>query len=126
MSRVLVVNRLLISGFIYRDVLESGGHSAVLSLSGEEAYRKIHNEPFDVVVIDDAITDMEPSDLLWKMREIYPSLKGIICTMTNPGPLGDPYAWDGIFIKTSEFTILLREIEAVCKMFSGSIATALP
>jgi CheY-like chemotaxis protein len=120
MSRVLVVYRFLTIGFLYRDVLQASGYSVFLASTGEEAYLMADREPFDLVVIDDAVSNAEPSELLGKLRELHPYLKGIICTTTSPDPSRDPYAWDGIFVKSGNFTIFQREVERVSERFSGS------
>jgi DNA-binding NtrC family response regulator len=123
MSRVLVVYKFLTIGFLYRDVLQASGYSVSLASTGEEAYLMADREPFDLVVIDDAVRNTEPSELLGKLRELQPYLKGIICTTTSPS--GDPYAWDGIFIKSGNFTILQGEVERVSERFSGSFTCLL-
>lgn len=64
-----------------KKILErTGSFSVTIALSGKEALEKIHSEPFDIVIADYQMADINGLDLLKIIRNEYPELPFIIFT----------------------------------------------
>lgn len=63
-----------------RDVLSAEGYVVETALSGEDAIRRAHESPFDIVLSDLRMPSMDGLDLLKEFAEIDPEMPVIILT----------------------------------------------
>ena len=79
-ERILIVDdeeglrRLLVR------VLAKGGHEAIAVASGAEALRQVAAEPFDLVITDIKMPEMDGLELLRQLKEYDPALPVIVMT----------------------------------------------
>ncbi len=77
MAKILIVDDDPDIGFILKKLLERKGHEAVTSLNGNEAMKCLELNPFDVVITDLIMPEMDGIELIMKMRITYPEQKVI-------------------------------------------------
>ena len=61
--------------------IEQWGYRAEMSLTGEDAIKKVRQNNLDLVLMDIYLPDMDAKDLIPKLRELKPKFK--IITMTG-------------------------------------------
>ena len=77
MAKILIVDDDPDICFILKKLLERKGHEAVTSLNGHEAMKCLELSPFDVVITDLIMPEMDGIELIMKMRITYPEQKVI-------------------------------------------------
>ncbi len=77
MAKILIVDDDPDVCFVLKKLLERKGHEAVTSLNGLEALKCLERSPFDVVITDLIMPEMDGIELIMKMRVGYPSQKVI-------------------------------------------------
>ncbi len=77
MAKILIVDDDPDICFILKKFLERKGHETVTSLNGHEAMKCLELSPFDVVITDLLMPEMDGIELIMKMRITYPEQKVI-------------------------------------------------
>ncbi len=77
MAKILIVDDDPDVCFVLKKLLERKGHEAVTSLNGLEALKCLERSPFDVVITDLIMPEMDGIELITKMRITYPEQKVI-------------------------------------------------
>ena len=125
MANILVVDDYLSIGLLYREVLQEQGHSVFVALSGKEALLLALYEGIDIVVVDDKLPDFEAEEVLGRLKRLQPHMRGILSFSSTFGLPRNAPLWDGIFIKTHDFTILEAEIERLWRETSKAVSASL-
>lgn len=111
MANILVADQYLSIGLLYREVLRDEGHRVFVALSGKEALDLALHQHLDMAIVDDTLPDFSAEELFEKLKWLQHRIKGIVIVSTDFGPEHDARLWDGIFIKTNNFTLLEAEVE---------------
>jgi DNA-binding response OmpR family regulator len=111
MANILVVDQYLSIGLLYREVLQDEGHRVFVALSGKEALDFALHQRLDMAIVDDTLADFSAEELFEELKRLQYRLKGIVIVSTDFDPEHDARLWDGIFVKTNNFTLLEAEVE---------------
>ncbi len=79
-ARVLVIDDEAIVRVSCKRVLEPQGYEVEVTERGAEALRMLQERPFDVVVTDLLMPDMDGLEVLKKIKESWPEIPVIIIT----------------------------------------------
>jgi CheY-like chemotaxis protein len=94
-QRVLVVDDIAPVAMCFRLYLDKLPHSEVVTaLSGAEALRLFAESPFDVLVTDRMMPEMNGVMLAERVRQLYPGTAMIMVTAFIGDSLADPHARD--------------------------------
>ena len=72
MAKILIVDDDPDICFVLKKLLERKGHEAVISLNGLEAMKWLERNPFDIVITDLLMPEMDGVELIMEMRLRYP------------------------------------------------------
>ena len=111
MANILIVDNYLSIGLYYREVLQDEGHRVLVEMSGKEALLLALHKRVDIILVDDKLPYFEAQEDLGKMKRIQPHTRDILSIASTFIPSVNSSLWDGIFIKTHDFTILKAEIK---------------
>lgn len=125
MANILIADSYVSIGLLYREVLQDMGHQVFVALSGKEALLLALYEGIDIVVVDDKLPDFEAEEVLGRLKRIQPHMRGILSFSSTFGLPRNASLWDGIFIKTNDFTILEAEIERLWRESSRAVSIPL-
>jgi len=95
--RLLVVDDEPIVGNRLRQVFTKMGYEVVIAASGAIALEHVNRQPFDIIVSDLKMDDMDGLELLSLVRERSPATKGIIITGYAEKETADQAFHDGVF-----------------------------
>jgi len=123
MANILIVDNYPYIGLLYREVLQDEGHRVLVAMSGKEALLLAPHKRIDIVIVDDKLPDFEAEVVLGKLKRVQPHTRGILSISSTFIPSGDSCLWDGIFIKTHDFTILKAEIKKLWQGTSSEVLT---
>lgn len=77
MARILIVDDDPDIGFMLKQLFERRGHEASAVLNGHKAIESLELSPFDIVITDMIMPEMDGIELIMKIRVKYPHLKVI-------------------------------------------------
>lgn len=80
MSKILVVDDDKTTRHVLRNVLTSAGFSTSVAKDGVEALETLHNQPFDLLLLDVWMPRMNGLDLLAKLRTLEPRPRVVVMT----------------------------------------------
>ncbi len=80
MKRILVADDEANIRLLFDELLSADGYQVTTVGSGREALRKLMKEPFDLLVADIKMPDINGLELLERIRELRNSIPVIICT----------------------------------------------
>src|SRR6185503_16535228 len=78
--RCLVVDDEDVVGDVLGDMLQAGGHQAVVTRNGSQALARFRAEPFDVVFSDLAMPGMSGWDVVKAVKELRPEVPVFLVT----------------------------------------------
>ncbi len=79
-SRILVVDDEMIVCESCQRILEEEGYEVEIALSGKEAFKKMKENPFDIVITDLKMPEIDGMEVLKKFRKEYPDAVVIMIT----------------------------------------------
>ncbi len=91
------------------EILEMQGYRAVSAYSGQDALRKLEEEPFDIVVTDFRMEGMNGLELARRAHQKHPAIPVIL--VTGYGPVEDNKDVAACLQKEDLFPALLEKIK---------------
>lgn len=125
MASILIADNYLSIGLLYREVLEEQGHDVFVASSGKEAYLLALYKSIEIAVVDDKLPDFEAEEVFGKLKQLQPHIRGILTISSTFGTPENASLWDGIFIKTQDFTILEAQIKRLLQESSSAVSKPL-
>ena len=74
------------------ELLQTAGHTVVEARTGEEALAELGRQPFDVLITDVVMPEMDGIELLGRVKRAFPALKTIVLSASD-------YSQDAVFLK---------------------------
>lgn len=110
-SRILIVDDEVNQGLMYEQELSDEGYDVDVVNSGPEALEKINVNPYDLVVLDIGMPDMDGLETLGRMLSMDNKLPVILNT-AYPSYKDNFMSWaaDAYVIKSSDLTELKTRI----------------
>lgn len=68
MATILVVDDYIVTLRVLSAQLRKGGYEVITAASGQVALEKLHDQPFDLAIVDIAMPDMDGISLLVQLR----------------------------------------------------------
>jgi CheY-like chemotaxis protein len=124
MANILIVDSYLSIGLLYREVLHERGHRVFLAMSGKDALVCVLHEDIDIAVVDDKLSDFGAEELLDRLKQHRPGVRGILSLSSTFASVPEPGFWEAMFSKTHDFRVLESVVENLCSD-SSSIASPL-
>ena len=131
--RVLVAEDSPVNQRLVQAVLEAAGHAAVLAASGREALAALEREPFDLVLMDAQMPDMDgfQATAAIRAREQATGARLPIVAMTAQSDAGDrerclAAGMDGYLAKPVRAAELIAQIERAAARDGGRPGSAEP
>jgi DNA-binding NtrC family response regulator len=121
MANLLIVEKYRSIGLLYREVLQDEGHRVFVALNGKESLNLARRERVDAVIVDDRLPDFAAKKLLGRLKRCQRHMRSILSVSSDSAPASDARLWDGFFMKSSDFTILQREVKRVCQQPSRAL-----
>ncbi len=114
MSRLLVVDDEANIRILYAEELAEEGYEVVTAATTAEAIEKLHQSPFDLVVLDIKLKNENGIELLQKLVRERHEMPVILCSAFSCYK-DDFSAWlaDGYVVKSGDLTELKQEIDRV-------------
>jgi response regulator RpfG family c-di-GMP phosphodiesterase len=122
MANIMTVESSLSISWLYREILQDGGHRVFCVMRGKEAVTVAQKEDIDVVIVDERVSAFEGEELLEELRRLHPRVRAILCTWSDRGPFVDARVWDEIFFKNDNFTVLQGKVEGLCKEYPDTFS----
>jgi DNA-binding response OmpR family regulator len=110
MSKILLVESYPNLGSLYREILSEEGHQVFLTSSCKEAQTIAKNNDIDLVVIDKSSPDKCAEELLRTIKTIQPNINAVLCPLNKFSQKIYRELCDVGFLKTSDYTTLLKRI----------------
>ena len=111
MANILIVDSYSAVSLLYREVLEEHGHGVFTAASGREALLVALHRPIDIAVVDDKLPDFSPDEVLTRLKQIRPEVRGILNVSSIFGSASNGERWDGLIGKSSDYTLLGAEVD---------------
>jgi DNA-binding response OmpR family regulator len=115
MSTVLIVESYANLAKLYRDVLTEEGHEVFVASNHEEAADIALKTEVEMVLVDEGPRDGSEEALITKLRGLRPSIKGILCSLSELSRETYRNLCDEGFIKSSDYTILQHKVNELSK-----------
>jgi len=115
-TRVLIVDDEPFVRHLIRDTLKTRGFATGSAANGVEALEELAKEPYDLVISDVVMPEMEGFELLKRVKKDYPGLKVIILTgYSSQHDISDflLYGADEYLTKPFQVNELLAAVEKV-------------
>ena len=93
-----------------RMALKRDGHSVTEAENGREALERFAQEPFDLVITDYSMPEMQGDELAVKIRHVAPRQRIIMITAHAEGFTGSENPVDAILSKPFSFEMLRHTI----------------
>lgn len=113
MANIMVVGGFLTTALLYREVLQDDGHRVFLAMNGEEGLEFAQRERIDVVIVDGNLVDREASGFLRKLKLFQTHVLGVLCDWDSHGLSMDNHLWDGLYLKTKNYTSLQTVVQGL-------------
>lgn len=112
-NRILIVDDEVNQGLMYEQELEDDGYDVDVANSGPEALELVNQKPYDLVVLDIGMPDMDGLETLGRMLSMNNKLPVILNT-AYPSYKDNFMSWaaDAYVIKSSDLTELKARIKA--------------
>jgi len=112
-NRILIVDDEVNQGLMYEQELEDDGYDVDVANSGPEALELVNQNPYDLVVLDIGMPDMDGLETLGRMLSMNNKLPVILNT-AYPSYKDNFMSWaaDAYVIKSSDLTELKARIKA--------------
>jgi two-component system cell cycle response regulator CpdR len=115
-ARILIVDDEPIVRNLLRDTLTGRGYDLAFAGNGVEALEKLEAEPFDLLLSDVVMPEMEGFELLKRAKKVFPDLRVIILTgFSREHDISDflLYGADEYLTKPFQVQELLAAVEQV-------------
>jgi DNA-binding response OmpR family regulator len=83
MANILIIESYPTLGSLYSEVCEEEGHYVFIAKSGEEAIDIAMREHIDLVIIDERLPDIRSEEVIKKIKELQPHMKGAVCARSE-------------------------------------------
>ena len=112
-NRILIVDDDVNQGLLYEQELADEGYSVDVVNSGKKALEKIKNNPYDLVILDIGMPEMDGLETLGRMLSIDNKIPVILNT-AYPSYKDNFMSWaaDAYVVKSSDMTELKETIKA--------------
>lgn len=107
-ERVLLVDGNDYHRLIFSEELMDAGYDVIAVATGEDAQNHVQRNGIDLVLIDPYLPDMEPLDVLRKIKLRKPMLPVIVYGNTNSCPKSLEDHADAYVVKASDPTPLFK------------------
>lgn len=82
--RILIIDDDIYTSEMYATTLRNAGYQVVVADNGLDGYQRMQSEPFDVVLLDIMLPQLQGDDVLKKWRETRPKgTKPPVIILTN-------------------------------------------
>jgi PAS domain S-box-containing protein len=115
--KILVVEDNYFNQRVLSDLLESRGHRVTVAASGLDALNSLGLQPFDLVLMDVRMPDMDGFTVAEEMRRAGHSAPIMAVTADTDDAIRERCAeagMDDICVKPVKFDVLMGKIEALC------------
>jgi DNA-binding response OmpR family regulator len=119
MARVLIVESYPSLAALYREILSEEGHQVLVASNYKEANDIAMTEEIDLVVMDEGLAGGNEEDLIEKLKTKQPHIKAVLCSLTEFSPKTYRDLCDEGFLKTYDYSILLKKIAELSQKTSG-------
>jgi len=113
MGSILIIEGYHNLATFYKNIFEEDGHSVVVVPNGKEAIHVASEKHFDVVIVEDRLSDFKTEELLNQLQLIQPHIQGIICTLTDFFAQPQTDLCSENIQKSQNFTILQESVNRV-------------
>ena len=113
MANILVAGGFPTTTLLYPEVLQDEGHRVFLAMDGEEGLEFAQRERIDVVIVDGNLIDFEVSGFLRRLKLLQPYVLGVLCVWASHGLSIDDHLWDGLYLKTKNYTTLQTVVQGL-------------
>ena len=114
-SHILVIDDEEVIRNLLTDILTEAGHKVIAVANAEEALAKVKEAPFEVVITDLMMPDMDGIQVLRKMKEKKPRLPIIMSTAYDYRDDFAVWASEAYVVKSSDTTELKETIKRLLK-----------
>ena len=83
MSNILIIESYTTLGSLYSEIFREEGYGVFIAKSGEEAIDIASRERIDLVIIDEKLPDIRSEEVIKKIRELQPHMKGAVCAISE-------------------------------------------
>jgi len=118
MANILIVDSYSALNSLYSDVLEEYGHCVFPVESGREAVLLALYKTIDIAIVDDNLPDLSADDVLSRLKQLKPHVRGILDTFSIFGAAPDAERWDGLVTKSFDYTPLEAEVDKLAGISS--------
>ncbi len=122
MNLLLIEDDILLGKSLQRGLSESG-HDCQWATSGEEALRQVTSEPFDVIVLDLMLPDMDGLEVLSSMRADHIDVPVLVLTAlgsVDDRVRGLQAGADDYLVKPFAFVELAARLQALARRAGGN------
>jgi DNA-binding response OmpR family regulator len=119
MATILLVESYPPLASLYHQILSEEGHEVFVASSQKEATDIALKRQIELVLVDEGLRDGSEEALIEKLKSLQPSIKGILCSMTEFSRETYRDLCDEGIIKTSDYTILQRKVTEVLSKIGG-------
>ena len=110
MAKILVVESYPNLASLYREILTEEGHHVVVASNWKEANDFSLTQEIDLVMIDEGLREGNEEELIEKLKSNQPHIRAILCSLTELSPKTYRDLCDEGFLKTYDYTVLLKKI----------------
>lgn len=110
MANILIVDSYPAVSSLYCEVLEESGHHVHPATSGREALLVAVHKTIDIAIVDDRLPDFSANEVLIRLKQLQPHVRGILTVTSIFGAPYDAERWHGLVAKSADYTLLEAEV----------------
>lgn len=111
MANILIVDSYPAVSSLYCEVLEESGHHVHPATSGREALLVAVHKTIDIAIVDDRLPDFSANEVLIRLKQLQPHVRGILTVTSIFGAPSDAERWHGLVAKSADYTLLEAEVD---------------